>query len=105
MPVVRINAPEWYLRPDWLAWISGLSSNFRRTGDGLDGPATWHRRGSLLPAAGSDVFFTYDDGDGSDSPQGTADPVIPEDIWAEIARVVKDAGINECLVWVSNLQE
>lgn len=54
MPVVRINAPEWYLREDFVAWLDG-GRDFR--------PATWKVHGAPTDE-GSDVFVTYCDGDG-----------------------------------------
>lgn len=95
MPVVRINAPEWYHRADWMSWLNYCDHRAHH-------PATWHRPGA---AAGefSDVFFTYHQGDGSDSPEGTTDQVIPADIWSEIDAALRAQGIDECLVWVSNL--
>jgi hypothetical protein len=88
MPIVRINAPEWYARQDWMNWIESDLPDQR-------GPATWHRKGQK-PDEYSDVFFTYCQGEGSDFPG------IPEDIWQAIMVLMQFEGINECLVWVVN---
>ena len=95
MPLIRINAPEWYQRSDWNAWLNGKNKPAP--------PATWHPSGSL-PKDTSDVFFTYHNGDGSDSPNNTDDSVIPVDIWEEITKLLEAQKISECLVWVSNLK-
>lgn len=94
MPLVRINAPEWFGRADWKIWL-------QYTGAGH--PATWHTP-SQEHAESDDVFFTfYQGGDGSDSPEYGIRPAIPSDIWEEICELMKANGIKECLIWVSNL--
>ena len=94
MPLVKINAPGWFSDPKFLEWL-----NAPRT-------ATWHTAGEA-PDDYSDVFFTFCDGDGSDSPCGGDErPHIPEPIWNYIEYAVnKELGMhNECLVWVTNLE-
>ena len=100
MPVVRINAPEWYEKKGWREFISSR------------GVATGHIAGEKAGEY-SDVFFTYaDGGDGSNSPRFIQNVpgiiqigLIPKGIWKQIERVVKKAGHTECLVWVSNVAE
>lgn len=109
MPLVRINAPEWFAREDFMTWV-----NSNRT-------ATWHTKptvtrthgGELMITAAnmqagdfSDVFFTWTGPyEGSDSPGGS-EPHIPEDIWEYICeRLWRMYGLDgEALVWVSNLK-
>ena len=93
-PVVRINAPEWYQDPQWVAWMNSADS------------ATWHHPGEPANEM-SDVFFTYDGAsDGSDYTGG--DTHIPEHIWRQVVELVEQATGSRgsyCLVWVSNLEE
>lgn len=93
MPLVRINAPELYADPEFVAW---LNNDDERP---VTGPATWHTRGEL-PGEYSDIFFTVDPPDGSDSDMPTA-------CWDKILDAVADVlgPHRECLVWLSNLAE
>jgi len=90
IPCLRINAPEWYKRQDWRKFM-------RRPG-----LATWYipagARGKIAGGCG-DVFFTYDNENGSDAED------IPTDIWEKICELCRSAGHYHCLVWVTNLQE
>lgn len=92
--VLRLNAPQWYAREDFMQWLDGPAS------------ATWHLKGS--PACeGSDAFFTHDHREGSDTPCENPRLGLPEDVWDEVCRLAEDAfGTGaECLVWVSNLEQ
>lgn len=93
MPVVRINAPEWYEDEGWLLWLAS------------EQPATWFRPGRAVGEY-SDVFFTFDSRDGSDYPGSENCPGIPEHIWACITEIVEAKyGENAAvLIWVSNLK-
>lgn len=91
MGLIRVDAPVWYAREDFLEWLD------------TDGTATWHVKGSP-PTEYSDVFVTFDQGDGSDSPVSTMAPAIPEDIWEELCKIVSAAGLDECLLWIRNLE-
>jgi len=96
-PLVRIIAPEWYKREDWMAWL-----NYR--GPGWV-PATWHRSGEPANSR-SDVFVHYADGDGSDAPTAQDGvPAIPADIWEQLKGVAVAARYDECLFWISNEEE
>lgn len=92
MPLVRIDAPEWYQREDWMTWLNQRNQ--------LNHPATWHTGGE--PHEMSDVFFTYN-GEYEGSDIGGDEPQIPQDIWDQIHAAIGAEGIDECLVWVSNL--
>jgi len=85
---VRFNVPEWFAREDFMAWLNDPESNV----------ATWHKLGQ--PAnEHSDVFFTYDHGEGSEFSSAK----FPEAI-AEAIR--KNLGDGEyCLIWLTNLPE
>lgn len=105
MPVVRIDAPEWYRRQDFQDWLTGAGKR-----DGKH-PATWHKAGEE-PNEYSDVFVTYDSGDGSDNPACFEDDVdlsshcvMPRDIWSQICDLLKENGMEktECLIWIANL--
>lgn len=99
MPLVRINAPDWYEREDFMKWLNHRGEfNWAH-------PATWHCSGQP-PSDYSDVFITFDEGSGSDAPTTEDDlrPSIPEDIWKMIVAAVKAEKIDECLVWISNLK-
>ncbi len=94
--LVRINAPEFYKDPGFIQWLNSK------------GTATWHNNTHAVePTEMSDVFFTFDAGDGSDAPNPDYQPgpCIPEHIWQKITRALDAAGVDECLVWMSNLQE
>lgn len=82
---LRINAPEWYDREDFAAWLNE------------EGRATWHKRGKA-PGEYSDVFVTFDHCEGSDY-----DASMPEDIWRAIAAAAKACGVEDGIVWISNV--
>lgn len=109
LPLVRIDAPAWFSRADFVRWLCA------------DTTATWHRKlnitknrnGRVTSVSNntrtndfSDVFFTWSDVTaGSDYP-GTDDvPGIPVDIWEFICdSIVAQLGYRqEALVWVSNV--
>ena len=92
--VLRLNAPDWYKREDFMKWLDGPSS------------ATWHRKGSP-PGEMSDAFFTHDQREGSDTPCEDPNMGLPEDVWEEVCRLAEDVfgSDSECLVWVSNLEQ
>ncbi len=83
--VLRIDARDWYRRKDFLAWLNSPKPI-----------ATWHTKGKPVGEY-SDVFFTFDHGEGSDRDS------IPEDIWQEICRMAAEHGVEDGLVWVANL--
>ena len=85
--VLRLNAPFWYRRKDFLDWLN--------SGKAI---ATWHKKGEV-PGEFSDVFFTFDHEEGSDRDD------LPEDIWQEVCAIAKEQGFTDGVVWVSNLQE
>ena len=105
MPLVRINAPEFYADPGWLRWLNAPDQPCRAR------PATWHRP-SDEPHEHSDVFIAYCDSEGSDVPDSLNQPGIPDHIWEQICQAIEKAAADdpetdyrECLIWVSNLEE
>jgi hypothetical protein len=83
MRLVRIDAPEWYQREDWMAWLNNRTP--------MNHPATWHVEGEK-PNEYSDVFFTFCQGEGSDYGEGK--PSIPKDIWYKITKTLAQQGIE-----------
>lgn len=109
LPLVRMNAPAWFKRDDFLNWLCA------------DTTATWHKKLNVTTSKGgrvsasknkspndySDVFFTWSDiTSGSDYPGSDTDPGIPVDIWEFICdRLREELGEDqEALVWLSNLE-
>lgn len=93
---VRINAPAWFQRADFICFLKHPRV------------AAWHDKTSDRPDEYSDVFMTYDCGDGSNSPafvEGQLNDCVPVDICQEIARICQQAGITEALIWITNLKE
>ena len=88
---IKINAPEWFQRDDFQAFLNLREESGRTT-------ATWHWQGSE-PGEFSDVFFTYDHGEGSDWEE------IPQDIWSKICEIVSNMRIVYAVIWVTNLEE
>lgn len=82
---VRIDAHEFYQDPEFVAWLNGARKG---------AIATWHRGGN--PGDFSDIFMTWDSGEGSNSD-------MPEKIWKEISTQVEQRGIEYCVVWITNL--
>ena len=82
---IRINAPDLYNREDFQAWIKASHS-----------VATWYNP-SNPPDEMSDIFVTYDHGDGSDSD-------MPG--WADVAKVVQEkvGQVGFAVVWLTNLE-
>ena len=96
--VVCIAAPHWFKRPDFLTWLNGADPT---RGDGTV-IATWHRPGQP-PTEFSDIFTTYDHGEGCDQPVGDQDrPELPQPIWDEICRICQAKGIEAAIVWIQN---
>jgi len=97
--VIRIDCPEWFERADFRRWLNNP-----------DKPnlATWHTTGKD-PDEYSDIFMTYDHGEGSDA-YGPPDPDepaplgdFPDDIWEDICEVCRNNGIDYCVIWLSNV--
>ena len=84
VPCIIINAPHWFERADFQRWLSGP-----------DRPATWHKPGE--PTENSDVFITYDHGEGSDF------ETMPEDIWENVRQICEEQRIEYGLIWLQNL--
>lgn len=96
--LVKINAPDWYERADFVAWLRG------KAGTGPP-PATWHSPENEEPGEYSDVFVTIELGSPVMSFGEGSDSDMPADIWDELCQVVEAAGVQYGLVWVSNIEE
>lgn len=81
MPLIRINAPEWFRRQDFRKYLNATDVATWRdlSEDGTEEPVT-------------DLFTTYYGGTGSNDD-------MPEDIWAEICAALGGA---EFFVWLSD---
>lgn len=98
--VLKINAPGFFTDPDFVAWLQGR----RKNQEGRK-PATWHQgtpEKPVPPDDWSDVFITYEDGEGSDS-DAVAEAGIPTHIWDVICELCKQAKFDEGLIWIKNL--
>lgn len=82
---VRLDAPEFYKDPDFVKWLNESKKGII---------ATWHTGGA--PNDFSDIFVTYDGGDGSNSD-------MPEHIWDEISLTCRKMDVNYCVVWITNV--
>jgi hypothetical protein len=87
VPALVINAPEWFSRSDFQAWLNNPANNL----------ATWHQQGQL-PNEQSDTFITYDNGEGSDFGVD-----FPEDIHTKICRICQDHGVLYGRLHLTNL--
>jgi len=89
-PCLKLNVPQWYERKDFQKWLNDFV-------DPHEGRrhATWHQFGE--PGEYSDIFVTYDHGEGSDFEE------MPGDCWEDITRVCKEQGLEYAVVWLTNL--
>ena len=87
--LVKINAPEFCTDQEFVMWLN----------DPQGSRATWHKVGEQ-PNEYSDIFFTFDGGEGSASD-------MPEHIWELLCDLIQEEfGANVyCLVWLTNLPE
>lgn len=87
LPAVRLNVPHWFARADFMAWLTSP----------LNTIATWHRGTEANDY--SDVFMTFDHGEGSDL--GSED--FPEDIEKELIAAMAAQWIEYGIVWLTNV--
>jgi len=91
--LLKVNAPEFFRRDDFAIWLNNASVS-------IPDPAlpsrvaTWHYPGPINEY--SDVFVTYDNGEGSNSD-------MPEDIWQSLCRLCESYGVSDCVIWITNL--
>ena len=85
-PLLRINWPEVYEDPEFVEWLNNPENIH----------ATWHR--GEEPNEYSDLFFTWDSVEGSDSD-------MPERYWDKICEIAEEqyGPSGYCLVWLTNL--
>jgi hypothetical protein len=99
LPCLKINCPELFADPEFVAWLNVGASSRGATGspEWKPGPvATWHRGGT--PHEYSDTFVTYDGGEGSDSD-------MPEHCWERLCEVAREVGVTYAVLWLTNLGE
>jgi len=96
---MRIDAPTWFERDDFKDYLREPRT------------ATWNNKSEVLhPFDYADVFFTYCQGEGSDSPTPDAPTGcrgVPEEVWEELGKLVEQTyGTRdvELLVWVTNCE-
>ena len=97
MPCIVINAPEWFKDPGFLKM---LNYNGEEPGKfGTRRAATWHIAGQE-PDEDSDVFMTWE------GEEGCEREFLSDSIWNEITEIVRSAlppGVNDCVLWIKNL--
>ena len=93
IPAVTINAPEFFERADFQAWLNAE----RKNGGGH--PATWHNRGEA-PGDYADTFIIHDNHDGSDY-----DELFPDDIQTYIRLRCEEIGFTYGIIRLTNLAE
>ena len=85
---LKINAPEWFDREDFMAWLNAPE---RHT-------ATWHCKGEE-PNEYSDIFTWYE------NEYTGSDDDMPKEVWADLTRICKERGFQQGIIWITNLQE
>jgi len=85
IPCVEINLPELFEREDFRAYLNDPKNTI----------ATWHRSGEA-PDECSDVFVTYDNGDGSNSD-------MPG--WGIVCDMMRENGHTAALVRLTNMED
>jgi hypothetical protein len=88
IPCLKVNMPELFADSDFMDWLNSGKSRV----------ATWHEIGAC-PDDYSDVFMTYDHGEGSDAEE------MPRHCWEAIVGAVSAAGLENgyLVVWITNL--
>ena len=81
-PCLRIDASKLFEDPEFIDWMNSNGSL-----------ATWHTKGTK-PQGYSDIFMTFDHGEGSDHD-------MPEHCWAFLCEVCKEAGLEYGLLWLT----
>lgn len=84
----RLNVPSLFGDPAFIAWLNTPGKRM----------ATWHGAGEPSGEM-SDVFVTYDSGEGSDAFE------MPEHCWLRLYEFLKRHGyaIGYCVLWLTNL--
>ena len=91
---LSINAPEWFARPDFQAWLTYPTASLESSSR-----ATWHTPGTE-PTEFSDTFITFDHGDGSDF-----DDLFPADIYQQICHICAAQGVSYGVLRLTNEAE
>lgn len=100
-PLVKINAPEFYKDQAFINFLNYAVNHPHECA-----LATWHVGGK--PNEYSDLFVTYDNGDGSHAPvdgrEGLDSDLIPSHIWKQICAQMEKEGVSHALLWITNLE-
>ena len=86
MPIMRINSPEIFADSEFMKWLNDPETIV----------ATWHKKGTDAGEY-SDVFVTYDNGEGSNSD-------MPEHMICDTILNWHNRAYDDCLIWLSNLE-
>lgn len=94
-PCLKINCPELFADPEFAAWLKSRSG-VRPPGEKWWTPvATWHEGDEEMNEY-SDVFCTYEDGEGSDSD-------MPEHCWERLCELARrEVGSGFAILWLTN---
>lgn len=84
---LRINCPDLFRDQEFVQWLNSCPAL-----------ATWHVSGKP-PDEMSDVFVTYDGGEGSDFES------MPEAAWDRLCEVCRAAGVVYAVLWLTNIDE
>jgi hypothetical protein len=83
---LKINCPDVFADPEFRDWLD----------DPANGVATWHPPGTE-PGECSDVFVTFDHGEGSDAFH------MPGHCWLALCREAEARGFSYGVLWLTNL--
>jgi len=94
---LKINVPDLFEDEDFREWLNGL----RDHPEHATKIATWHKGG--IPTEYSDIFMTYDQGEGSDF--GYDDQYgLPQRAQERLTVACKVANFKSGLLWLTNLK-
>lgn len=89
--MLRVNMPELFENKGFARRLNEYVKG--ATG----GMATWHRPGD--PTEFSDIFVTYDQGEGSNVED------IPARLWKKLGRMAENQGLTHTLFWITNFKD
>lgn len=117
IPCLKLNVPGLFADPAFAAWLNaGAAKEVRRFPGHVkaENLATWHRPGAE-PGEFSDVFVTYDNGEGSDGGgNATGYPAgegMPAPCWDKLCALVERVlpadrlGRRYAVLWLTNLDD
>ena len=89
LSALSINAPEWFARPDFQAWLNSTTGQ----------RVTWHTLGTV-PTEFADTFITFDHREGSDF-----DGLFPADIHQQLCAICETHGVSYGVLRLTNEAE